>query len=995
MRNRCLLPALLLSWTCRADVYKFDMGPEDSPVWPGFVRVGKDTLYSEKTGFGLRSADGVEEVARRDGAGLRPDDLCGDMILGAKERKTSYPKSEKTLTPGGEIAFCLDLPKGTYGVYYILGDSGGMYDDGLPFDDFYVTAEGERKLFVEVGEKLPIGARGVAKKIYYLRMNELFRPGEDLWEKYVNRAFEPREFTVEVNDGRLDLVVGNRPLDALIVYPLSQKAEAEKLIEDLTKARRKAWEYREYRVEYDREAPVPTMEEQAQGFIVFTPSYLESVPYYYVPRPAERKRVVCAFTTKGEFEPVTFAVLPLQPLGKCRARVSDLEGENGQKIAKENIDVRIVRHLERPFTEDVSRVEKGYYVEPLLLMAWPAVEIERGVVRQFWLTIKTPEDVRSGRYRGRITFETETGRTAIVEVRLLVLPFGLKELTDRFQAVYWYHDGLTLFPEKTIADLRDHGINVIHTPPATQVKLTDGKLSFDFSALEKAMARYRECGYPMRLVVSQSESCQVEALTGERSRIPGAHTFRPRYSERHKELTRQVVRGVVEEYKRRSWPELVFYCDGEVEPEAVDNAIQQMDLVEEGGGKASVNFLSWPGFVKALSHMSVPQFSPSVGWSMAEMADLARKAGKTRTWIYGLGYNRLERGFYFWKTGCEATAIEGYIHVYGDPYNEFDGGYLTWGEVWPSPDGPVPTTAWEWQREGIDDCKYLSHLTHLIAQARRSDRPDAKAAADEGQAEIEAMMATIHPEISHYRTGMRAKCLYNWDVRLYDSYRWRVAVQVLKLRRALGIEDDRPLARDLLRVKVAELRPPAPVAEEPATALPELQFPKGWQSAGVEVSSGDRRADGGGASLALRVKVNHRDRDAWPRVWKTLDAPTDLSRYSVLDFWARAQTQKKSRRIAWRLGLRNGEKRMCRYCPLPCLEEGKWTKVALPLEPLLVDGKGFSLGTPTDIRLVMYTRDYEDGDEVALCLDGFALSGRKRHRADDGADPLGAIFADW
>ncbi|MBN2566110.1 MAG: hypothetical protein JXB46_10410, partial [Candidatus Eisenbacteria bacterium] len=493
--SAALLTVLLLCAMGRADVRKFDMGPKGSPVWPGFTRVGRDTVYSKETGLGLRSADGVADVARRDGAKLKPDDLCGDMILGATEIKTAYPKREKLLQTGGELEFCLDLTNGTYGVYCLLGDSGGTYDSGLPFADFYVKAEGEQNLLVKVGEKVAFGRSGAGERFLYARANDVFSPSDDLWEKYVNRAFEPREFTVDVADGQLNLVVGNRPLNALIVYPIPEKRKAERLIADLTEARRKAWPYTEHRWTYDREAPRPTAEDDARGYMVFTPSTLEPTPYYHVPKASEMRDSVGCFATKGEFEPVTFAILPTRSLGKCRVRVSDLKSERGETFAKENVDVRIVRHLERPFTRYVSTVEDGYYVEPLLLMNWPDVRIEKGVVRQFWLTIHVPDDAGSGRYKGTITFEPEGGQPAVVTLKLLVLPFRLSELTDRFQAIYWYHYGLRLYGEKAISDLRDHGMNVIHTPPPTRVALKEDELTFDFSDLEKGLDQFRAAGF--------------------------------------------------------------------------------------------------------------------------------------------------------------------------------------------------------------------------------------------------------------------------------------------------------------------------------------------------------------------------------------------------------------------------------------------------------------------------------------------------------------------
>ncbi len=81
--------------------------------------------------------------------------------------------------------------------------------------------------------------------------------------------------------------------------------------------------------------------------------------------------------------------------------------------------------------------------------------------------------------------------------------------------------------------------------------------------------------------------------------------------------------------------------------------------------------------------------------------------------IYNAGMTRLSWGFYPWAIGAKGR-WEWHYSQWTDAYNPFVPGT---GVVMPSPDGPVPTEAYEHVRAGIDDYRFL-----MLAEKRPEAR---------------------------------------------------------------------------------------------------------------------------------------------------------------------------------------------------------------------------------------------------------------------------------
>jgi hypothetical protein len=102
-------------------------------------------------------------------------------------------------------------------------------------------------------------------------------------------------------------------------------------------------------------------------------------------------------------------------------------------------------------------------------------------------------------------------------------------------------------------------------------------------------------------------------------------------------------------------------------------------------------------------------------------------------WVYNNGANRLSYGFALWKLGARGRWQWHYQDWVGQPYNPVDaddGSRTETGAVYPSPDGPVATVAYEWTAMGAWDFRVVTTLSREAAAAARDParRPTARAA---------------------------------------------------------------------------------------------------------------------------------------------------------------------------------------------------------------------------------------------------------------------------
>lgn len=742
--------------TERIPTYKFDFGPEGSPLWPGFILVTKDSLYDQDMGYGWRWVKELEEGSTTK-YGVYPDALGADWI-------------KATAT------FGVNVPNREYKVLVMMRD---IPDRKKKRFAYWIGAEGKILVSVDVRGK------DFFKKYVYRHLADDYRRGNDIWEKYVAPVYKSETFTIEVRDERLDLLFYPCQVTAIIIYPAKKPADMEAEIEEIQIERKKSFPYSEIKPE-GRKLQAIRDEDKKRGYVIFVKNYLDKIYPNTVPQPGEIKNELNAFATLGEYEPTTFAVYPLKDLKEVRIKVEDLISSTGDKIPRENIDVRIVRYMERP-TRDSSH----YTVEPLLLQKREKIDIDFTVTKQFWLTIYVPTNVRPGQYKGKVLFQPANAPYQEIALNFLVLPFKLAELEDRYQGMYHFYHGINEFYNikgQAIEDLKNHGYNLIWTASRTKVKrLANGKLGFDFENLEREMELYKKHAYPglkAEVLVLQNGLRDVYRLTNEPFGKAGDHQVKESFSKEFDKVYRQMAKAINEKAKEEGWPEILFYPTGEAGSEGqkgINTCMHLLKLLNEAGVKThtSINTFS--------SYQLLPWLdTAAVNDGMHIDENLIKKLKETGTelWLYNIGNDRFVRGFYFWKMGARAIVREGYILRKASPYNELyredDEWWRTWWDVRPSPEGPVPTLNWEWAREGIDDSKYINTLITLITKGKKSLDSEIIREAKEAEDMLNEIMEHIKAELSYY-----TKVVGYWNSSVYDKLRWKIAQRITRLQSLL------------------------------------------------------------------------------------------------------------------------------------------------------------------------------------------------------------------
>ena len=114
------------------------------------------------------------------------------------------------------------------------------------------------------------------------------------------------------------------------------------------------------------------------------------------------------------------------------------------------------------------------------------------------------------------------------------------------------------------------------------------------------------------------------------------------------------------------------------------------------------------------------------------------------------------------------------------------------GYVFPTPQGPLPTPAWEGIREGVEDNKYLYTLSELIAQANASGDTGLISLATSAQAYLDGLYDQVDdiPNAPNPVSGTfphQAVCDTITDLEFFDDFRLAIAGHIQAISEALAL----------------------------------------------------------------------------------------------------------------------------------------------------------------------------------------------------------------
>ncbi len=735
----------------------YDFGPAGSPVRPGFTGLTKSTVRSAQDDCGWRTTAGLKELTRpaqREwthssyaGRDVPPavflNDLTQDLVGGEQPAELS-----------------LDLPAGEYVVWVLAGFPAG-YDP--PVANFTVDAgAGPTRL-------------GLAQA----------------------HIFESRFIPARATDQGLSIRFTPETgfvINALAVFAKDDLRRARKefagpIDQEVFRGPPELWA-RWRLVPRPLEPGSPATDaEQRRGYLVFSRPFTENIYPDSTPTAAERCDQVASFATRGEAEPLTFAVKALRPLDGVTVEVAGLTGPS--TIGPEQIDVRQVRCW--PVRTSYG-VFDTYQIVPELLDPIAPTDLEAGVCHRFWLTVKVPAQAAAGVYRGRAVIRAENALPAEVGLNLEVLPLTLLSDPTKSFGNYYYSplDRLRpgLSPAVTAAirrraeaearDMQEHGMTTVQMGGIGATKVSgQWQATIDLDQRIEFLRRFGLWGRAPGVMMNAFFAGAIyRDCTGQDwpKHLVGITSGPPAYFE----AVTRVIQQVEQVRLARGWPEFYYYPIDEATAEAVPflaqtlAAIKRVPTAKTYATQVFERPESRP-LDDVLDVWCSGTFCPEI-----ERVEAMRRRGRI-FWCYpnfvacsrGVPNSaRMTYGFGFWRLGYSCLIPWHYQAPASgsNPFCDFDGLYGDWCLAYPGPDGPLPTQRWEGIREGIDDGRYLYTLEARLAEARRTGTHGAAAAA--AAALLTELRAAVPIRASYDQSGP-------WHGPDYARWRRRLAEAIL------------------------------------------------------------------------------------------------------------------------------------------------------------------------------------------------------------------------
>jgi len=621
--------------------------------------------------------------------------------------------------------------------------------------------------------------------------------------------YETRVMTMEVvSDGTLDFAVHTRNrwlLNALAIVPLAAwqqthtdvLARYEQAIYQLPQDILETWRHRPH-VD-DRPMPALSKVEEDRGLVAYHRNYLACIWPNTVPLRREIDREVRVFATLGEYEPITFTILPLRDFKDVQVDFSALESMSGAKILPSSIEVRTVKYM---WVKPNYTADGTYYRAPDVLVPHDKpLQLTKAENRRVWATLRVDPKTPDGVYAGRATITSEGKPVHDVKVRVRVLPIVLEKDRTLTYALYYRHpyDYAARAPdafsrqwfrkraELEHRDLAAHGMNGI-TLSCWAPAPKDGKWSFRFDLLAAKIDLLRAHGMRRPLPVSiptfATYRQYIETPRGSHLRgvkVPPRAFF---------DTVTEMVEKIEAERKVRQWPELLYYPVDEpsTAPDSVAFMAEVLKAIKRVPGVRT--------YVTADPiHEQFDPLRPYVDiWCCQPfnpdyetvVADMKARPGE-EYWCYPNHVNgendhtpvtgsRMTYGFGFWRSGFRTLIPWIYKSESGNPWNYLDGTYMDFFNRTADDGSPIPVAMYEAYREGIDDGRYITTLKRWAERARNAGRDDL---ARKAEADLTYIWDAIDVQIKYKYDGL-------WDPEAFDVYRWILAQRILELQGALA-----------------------------------------------------------------------------------------------------------------------------------------------------------------------------------------------------------------
>ncbi len=526
--------------------------------------------------------------------------------------------------------------------------------------------------------------------------------------------------------------------------------------------------------------PVPSPTGTLVPTGLFAVYYLEPFDLYYPDETPENVFDSLSMgATPGEFEPATFAIKAANSdLDEVKIEASDLEGK-GDVISKDNIDIRVVKVWKQKDAPDLRYVEtilpghpeieskidydeRAFEIPDILLEdeiyfdhevvghAWsldnlPSIphvgyartNIPANTLKQFWITVKVPEDTQPGVYEGSVSIFVDSNREADLKLNLTVLPFTLVESDRNLFVAMDYDYSMPLLFAEAVKDIHDHGLNSIQLP---RINLRDDK---ELNAVCDLLAQYKLDKHVVIHNYPRTKS-EVEKVLNKGIELyfygidepwpkPPKHPYpcnlalQVELSRLIHEMGGKVVTQIMKEYvdELSNCNSQLYHDLGTFDP-AICTPLQGRQPKNFDFGSIcepldmsfdQIFFKNWTKYLDLEIHNYIKKIQQ----------DPHSKDSYPENYYYNAGYvlypfeNRLLYGFFLFNSHLDGVRAWTYQRPFANPYDDFDGILrgVQVGDVnlvYPSQESLVPTYGWEAIREGIDDLRYAETAASILEE---------------------------------------------------------------------------------------------------------------------------------------------------------------------------------------------------------------------------------------------------------------------------------------
>ncbi|MDP8262991.1 MAG: hypothetical protein P9M13_06790 [Candidatus Ancaeobacter aquaticus] len=439
---------------------------------------------------------------------------------------------------------------------------------------------------------------------------------------------------------------------------------------------------------------------------VYSITPFKKVTYQYKPTENESIDFCSINAVRGEYACSTFSIYAHKSLKDISIRMTDLKSSK-DLISRDNIDVRVVKVWKQSgdnmwVDEPVDVPELLLYDDSVILkgrrpsaggISKIRTDISKETSKQFWITVKIPDDAKTGKYKGAVDVFISGKKNKSIELKVNVLPFKLvdpkKDFLIYYRAKLDPNSGVEYENEKDfikqIENIKAHGF--------TGASIYSGK-----KYLTKILMLYQDVGFTSR----------IPYLGGPRDVV---------------KTNNAIIK------KNKLLPLMYYGLDEPNNPKKAEQCRDMFLRIKEQGGvtttaiKKKYADMIWDSIDVPIYSLCDPEIDAYIK-GLNEGTINKNKKKELYYWQINKERPKTARfmsGFYLWKSKLDGIFPYCYQMLNTeDPYDDF----TPWewcGKKWrphlvtyPSKEGPIDTLQWEAIIEGINDMKYIATLESYI-----------------------------------------------------------------------------------------------------------------------------------------------------------------------------------------------------------------------------------------------------------------------------------------